>query len=386
MWNKKFAALIGGIVVLAVVGGISFSSGWDKSNQKAGNIVSEKTLDEKVDAIVDKMTYKEKLGQMVMIGIHGTELSDDAAYMLSQYHIGNVILFDRNLQSREQTAKLTADLQRSAKENAHQPVPLFIAIDEEGGRVVRGRNFIEPPPSQQELGNAGETTAVEAWARKTGAALKDLGINVNFAPVADIGSQDTRSYSNDPDAVVKFVKAAAQGYESSREIYALKHFPGIGRGTVDSHKDISSIDVTEDTLFKSDLKPFQALIDEKADQDFFILVSHLKYPQLDKENAASQSHAIVTGLLRKKMGYNGLIITDDLEMGAVAKYGSYRDIGVKAVKAGVDIVMMCHEYPHETDVYLGLLAAYENGELDKDQIDASVRRIVKAKLRNGIPY
>lgn len=386
MWNKKFAALIGGIVVLAVVGGISFSSGWDKSNQKAGNIVSEKTLDEKADAIVDKMTYKEKLGQMVMIGIHGTELSDDAAYMLSQYHIGNVILFDRNLQSREQTAKLTADLQRSAKENAHQPVPLFIAIDEEGGRVVRGRNFIEPPPSQQELGNAGETTAVEAWARKTGAALKDLGINVNFAPVADIGSQDTRSYSNDPDAVVKFVKAAAQGYESSREIYALKHFPGIGRGTVDSHKDISSIDVTEDTLFKTDLKPFQALIDEKADQDFFILVSHLKYPQLDAENAASQSRAIVTGLLRRKMGYDGLIITDDLEMGAVAKYGSYRDIGVKAVKAGVDIVMMCHEYPHETDVYLGLLEAYENGELDKDQIDASVRRIVKAKLRNGIPY
>lgn len=384
MWNKKFAALIGGIVVLAVVGGISFSSGWDK--QKVGNIVSEKTLDEKVDAIVDKMTYKEKLGQMVMIGIQGTELSDDAAYMLSQYHIGNVILFDRNLQSREQTAKLTADLQRSAKENAHQPVPLFIAIDEEGGRVVRGRTFIEPPPSQQELGSAGETTAVEAWARKTGAALKDLGINVNFAPVADIGSQDTRSYSNDPDAVVKFVKAAAQGYESSREIYALKHFPGIGRGRVDSHKDISSIDVTEDTLFKTDLKPFQALIDEKADQDFFILVSHLKYPQLDAKNAASQSRAIVTGLLREKMGYNGLIITDDLEMGAVAKYGSYRDIGVKAVKAGVDIVMMCHEYPHETDVYLGLLAAYENGELDKDQIDASVRRIVKAKLRNGIPY
>jgi len=378
--NKWIKSLAMGLISLGVAVAVGCGQGADKAAEKP------QTLDDKVDAIVANMSYKEKLGQMVMIGIHGTELTDDAKYMLSQYHIGNVILFDRNLQSREQTAKLTADLQCSAKENAHQPVPLFIAIDEEGGRVVRGRNFIEPPPSQQELGNAGETTAVEAWARKTGAALKDLGIHVNFAPVADVGANDTRSYSKDPDTVVKFVKAAAQGYESSREIYALKHFPGIGRGTVDSHKDISSIDVTEDTLFKSDLKPFQALIDEKADQDFFILVSHLKYPQLDKENAASQSHAIVTGLLRKKMGYNGLIITDDLEMGAVAKYGSYRDIGVKAVKAGVDIVMMCHEYPHETDVYLGLLEAYENGELDKDQIDASVRRIVKAKLRNGIPY
>jgi len=394
MMNKKLAAVAGGIAALAVAGGIAFGSSWLRNSQEhdardtAGRSAVEKTLtlDEKVDAIVDKMTYKEKLGQMVMIGIQGTELSEDAAYMLSQYHIGGVILFDRNLQSREQTAKLTAALQKSAKEMARQPVPLFIAIDEEGGDVVRGKSLIQPPPSQQKLGQAGETTEVEAWARKTGVALKDLGINVNFAPVADVGSNDTRSYSKDPDTVVKFVKAAAQGYESSREIYALKHFPGIGRGTVDSHKDISSIDVTEDTLVKTDLKPFQAMIDEKADQDFFILVSHLKYPQLDAKNAASQSHAIVTGLLREKMGYNGLIITDDLEMGAVAKYGSYREIGVKAVKAGVDIVMMCHEYPHETDVYLGLLEAYENGELDKAQIDASVRRIVKAKLRNGIAY
>ncbi|TYZ29802.1 glycoside hydrolase family 3 protein [Selenomonas caprae] len=377
--NKWIKSLAMGLISLGVAVAVGCGQGADKAAEKP------QTLDDKVDAIVANMSYKEKLGQMVMIGIHGTEITDDAKYMLSQYHIGNIILFDRNLQTAEQTAKLTADLQQAASD-AGQPVPLFIAIDEEGGRVVRGKNFIEPPPSQQELGNAGETTAVEAWARKTGAALKDLGIHVNFAPVADVGANDTRSYSQDPDTVVKFVKAAAQGYESSREIYALKHFPGIGRGTVDSHQDISSIDVTEDTLFKTDLKPFQALIDEKADQDFFILVSHLKYPQLDKENAASQSHAIVTGLLREKMGYNGLIITDDLEMGAVAKYGSYRDIGVKAVKAGVDIVMMCHEYPHETDVYLGLLEAYENGELDKDQIDASVRRIVKAKLRNGIPY
>jgi len=131
MMKKKLAALAGGIAVLAVAGSIAFGGNWLKNSQEsaetAGKAVSEKTLtlDEKVDAIVDKMTYKEKLGQMVMIGIHGTELSDDAAYMLSQYHIGNVILFDRNLQSREQTAKLTADLQRSAKENAHQPVPLW---------------------------------------------------------------------------------------------------------------------------------------------------------------------------------------------------------------------------------------------------------------------
>ena len=125
--NKWIKSLAMGLISLGVAVAVGCGQGADKAAEKP------QTLDDKVDAIVANMSYKEKLGQMVMIGIHGTELSDDAAYMLSQYHIGNVILFDRNLQSREQTAKLTADLQRSAKENAHQPVPLFIAIDEEGG-------------------------------------------------------------------------------------------------------------------------------------------------------------------------------------------------------------------------------------------------------------
>ena len=175
-------------------------------------------------------------------------------------------------------------------------------------------------------------------------------------------------------------------HESINEMYALKHFPGIGRGTVDSHQDISSIDISKEELKNTDLKPFQEIIRQQGENGFFIMVSHLKYPQLDPDNAASQSRAIMTDLLRKEMGYNGLIITDDLEMGAVAKYGSYRALGVKAVKSGADIVLMCHEYDHVTELYLGLLEAYENGELDKDQIDASVRRIVKAKLMSGITY
>ena len=174
------------------------------------------------------------------------------------------------------------------------------------------------------------------------------------------------------------LKAATQGYEESHVIYALKHFPGIGRGTVDSHQDVSAIDISREELRNTDLKPFQAIIDRDTDDDFFVLVSHLKYPQLDAKNSASQSRAIITDLLRGEMGYQGLIITDDLEMGAVAKHGSFRQLGVNAVKAGADMVMICHE--HETEIYLGLLEAYENGELDKGQIDASVKRIVKAKL------
>ena len=163
-------------------------------------------------------------------------------------------------------------------------------------------------------------------------------------------------------------------------MYALKHFPGIGRGTVDSHEDISSITATKDELMKRDLVPFKKVIDERQPEDYFILVSHLRYPALDAENPASLSKAIQTDFLRGELGYRGLIITDDVEMGALAKHYSFRELGVKAVEAGSDIVLVCHDYPHETDVYLGLLDAVQDGTIPMERVNESVRRIVKAKL------
>lgn len=334
------------------------------------------TLEAKADRIVASMSTAEKVGQMVMIGIQGTDVSDDSLYMLHQYHIGGVLLFDRNIESEEQTIALTSHLQ----EQAEQKVPLFIGIDEEGGRVSRGRGVIEPPPSQQEIGRSGEVTKAEAWADKTAKRLKELGITVNFAPVADVSADSDRSYSGNPEQVEKFVKAAVQGYETNRVMYGLKHFPGIGKGTVDSHVDISSVTASREVLEKEDLAPFRAIIRDHPELDYFILVSHLKYPAFDTVHPASQSYAVITELLRGDMGYDGLVITDDLEMGAVAKYGRYRDAGVLAIKAGADMFMMCHEYAHQTEAYLGLLDAVEKGEIPMEQIDASVRRIVKAKL------
>lgn len=334
------------------------------------------TLEAKADRIVASMSTAEKVGQMVMIGIQGTDVNEDSLYMLHQYHIGGVLLFDRNIASEEQTIALTNHLQ----EQAGQKVPLFIGIDEEGGRVVRGRSIIESPPSQQEIGRSGETTKAEAWADRTAKRLKELGIHVNFAPVADVSADNDRCYSGDPEQVEKFVKAAVQGYEMNRVMYGLKHFPGIGKGTVDSHEDISSVTASREVLEKEDLVPFRAIIREHPELDYFILVSHLKYPAIDAGHPASQSRAVITGLLRGDMGYDGLIITDDLEMGAVAKYGSYREAGVLAIKAGADMFMMCHEYAHQTEAYLGLLEAVEKGDIPMEQIDASVKRIVKAKL------
>jgi beta-N-acetylhexosaminidase len=344
----------------------------DKQQIKQENL----TIDEKVDQIVESMSQTEKLGQMVMIGIQGTKVDDDSLYMLNQYHMGGVILFDRNMESPEQVKQLTSDLQAQSNEK----VPLFIGIDEEGGDVVRMAEKLTPPPSQKEIGATGDIEQAKIWAIKTTKSLKDMGINVNFAPVADVGSNDKRSYSTDTNTVIDFVRAATKGYQQENIIYSLKHFPGIGKGRVDSHVDSSSIDVTKEILMAEDIIPFKTIIDESDPNDYFILVSHLKYPALDEEYPASLSSKIMTDLLRNELGYKGIIITDDMEMGAVANHNDFRSIGVKAVKAGADIVLVCHEYEHQQEVYLGLLDAVNSGEISQERIDESVKRIIKVKL------
>lgn len=344
----------------------------DKQQIKQENL----TIDEKVDKIVASMSQTEKLGQMVMIGIQGTKVDDDSLYMLHQFHMGGVILFDRNMDSPEQVKQLTSDLQAQSNEK----VPLFIGIDEDGGDVVRMAEKLTPPPSQKEIGATGDIEQARTWAIKTAKSLKDMGINVNFAPVADIGSNDKRSYSTDANTVIDFVRAATKGYQQENIIYSLKHFPGIGKGKVDSHVDSSSIDVAKEVLMTEDILPFKTIIDENEPNDYFILVSHLKYPALDEEYPASLSSKIMTDLLRNELGYKGIIITDDMEMGAVANHNDFRSIGVKAVKAGVDIVLVCHEYQHQQEVYLGLLDAVNSGEISQERIDESVKRIIKVKL------
>lgn len=380
MRKQKIIGIVIIIVIVLAILGISNRSIFndneqviqDKQQIKQENL----TIDEKVDQIVASMSQTEKLGQMVMIGIQGRKVDDDSLYMLHQFHMGGVILFDRNMESPEQVKQLTSDLQAQSNEK----VPLFIGIDEEGGDVVRMAEKLTPPPSQKEIGAIGDTEQARTWAVKTAKSLKDMGINVNFAPVADVGSNDKRSYSTDANTVIDFVRAATKGYQQENIIYSLKHFPGIGKGKVDSHVDSSSIDVAKEILMAEDILPFKTIINESDPNDYFILVSHLKYPALDEEYPASLSSKIMTDLLRNELGYKGIIITDDMEMGAVANHNDFRSIGVNAVKAGADIVLVCHEYEHQQEVYLGLLDAVNSGEISQERIDESVKRIIKVKL------
>lgn len=380
--RKKIIIIV--IMIIIIILGILLNNKNIFSNVEESKSAQEEipiaqqnlTIDEKVDQIVASMSQTEKLGQMVMIGIQGTKVDDDSLYMLNQYHMGGVILFDRNMESPEQVKQLTSDLQAQSNEK----VPLFIGIDEEGGDVVRMAEKLTPAPSQKEIGATGDIEQAKTWAIKTAKSLKDMGINVNFAPVADVGSNDKRSYSTDANTVIDFVRAATKGYQQENIIYSLKHFPGIGKGKVDSHIDSSSIDVAKEVLMTEDILPFKTIIDESDPNDYFILVSHLKYLALDEEYPASLSSKIMTDLLRNKLGYKGIIITDDMEMGAVANHNDFRSIGVNAVKAGADIVLVCHEYKHQQEVYLGLLDAVNSGEISQERIDESVKRIIKVKL------
>ena len=350
-----------------------------EDTKTASSVKPALTVDERVEAVLASMRPAEKIGQMMMIGVLGTQGDENSRYMLQQYHIGGVILFDRNMAEPAQVRSLTAELQLQAG----GVVPLFIALDEEGGEVVRMGNKLEAPPSPLEIGRSGRPELAREWAQRTAKNLQALGINVNLAPVADIGSIGTRHYSTNPAQVTDFVRAAADGYETEHEIYALKHFPGIGRGTEDSHLDHVVIDAPAEQLEAEDLMPFKVMFQEKKPENYFVLVSHILYPALDANAPASLSPRIMTGLLREQLGYQGIILTDDMEMGAVSRYHSFRDIGVKAVLAGADIVMVCHEYAHEQEVYLGLLEALEQGRISEERINASVRRILRAKIAHA---
>ena len=328
-----------------------------------------------VEKILETMTLEEKIGQMMMIGVYGTELNDDIIYSLNAFHFGGIIFFDRNLESVAQSKKFADDLNAAA----NQKLPLLIAIDEEGGRVARGRKFLEVAPSQEEIGLTGDFDLAKYWAIHNAKILKSIGVNINLAPVADVGSRDTRSFGDDALTVANFVDAAAHGYESENFLYTLKHFPGIGKSKIDPHLEVSSVEDSKEILEVEDLPPFKQIIRGHDHSNFMIMIGHLKYDALDPVNSASLSPAVMTGLLREELGFKGVVITDDLEMGAIKNKVDLPALGVKMILAGGDIALVCHNYESQQTVYNGILDAVKRGEISEDRINESVRRIIRLK-------
>ena len=342
---------------------------------------SELSPEQKVDKLVANMSDADKVGQLMMIGIHGKSLNDDAKFMLNEYRVGGIILFDRNMESKDQVKTLITDINKAGKSAGL--TPLFLGIDQEGGAVARMDDKLIKVPPAEEVGKAPVEQAA-ALAKEVGTELKELGFNINFAPVADLGLTYGRSYSTNPDEVVRYASAVGKSYDEAGLWYSYKHFPGIGKTDVDLHADTSIVPVSKETLLSEDTKVFVDLIKKSKPNTYTIMVSHAMYPQIDPDHPSSLSKAIITDWLRKDMGYNGVVVTDDMDMGALAKHYTFGDMAVQSILAGSDILLVCHEYEHMQEAYNGLMKAVKDGRISKERLDESVKRILLMKMSRGM--
>lgn len=374
------------IVAATMIGALALTTGCGLHNpftSKAEPVTyesvaqSELSPEEKVDKLVANMSDADKVGQLLMIGIHGKTLNDDAKFMLNEYRVGGIILFDRNMESKDQVKSLITDINKTGKRAGL--TPLFIGIDQEGGAVARMEDQLIKVPPAEEVSKESVEQAV-SLAKQSGTELKDLGFNINFAPVADLGLTYGRSFSTNPDEVVRYASAVGKAYDEAGLWYSYKHFPGIGKTDVDLHADTSVVPVSKETLLNEDTKVFVDLIKQSKPNTYAIMVSHAMYPQIDADHPSSLSKAIITDWLRKDMGYNGVVVTDDMDMGALAKHYTFGDMAVQSILAGSDILLVCHEYEHMQEAYNGLMKAVKDGRISKERLDESVKRILLMKM------
>ena len=375
MKNKKiFMGLL--LIAILAFSGVFIQLNMDDNSRAEKGKDDDVDNHERIEKLLNKMTLEEKIGQLMMVGFKGTEKSSEITELIEQKHIGGVIYFDRNMKSPKQVARLSNSLQQMAD------LPLMVAIDQEGGDIIRMKERVTPLPAQQDLGKNASIEDMYKVAKLNGTELGSMGININFAPVLDLSKTDKRSLGLDPEKVHQYGKKAIQGLNDVSITGALKHCPGNGRSEIDPHVETSSVEANQLDLENSDIYPFKQIISEMDNQKFFVMVTHIKYPAYDKEKPASLSKIIIEDLLRGKLKYEGLVVTDDLEMGAVNKYFSYDEMGKQAILAGADLLLVCHEYSHELEVYNGLLQAVKAGEVPMDRINESVKRVLTYKLNN----
>ena len=339
--------------------------------------VKNPTLHDAAVKMVADMSLEEKIGQMLLIGIDGTEIDEGALSMLRDYHVGGVILFDRNMNNKYQVTGLNANLQRLNKE--YNKLPLYLCVDQEGGMVARMKQGLIVAPAAARIAEQGTPEDARRWAYQTAMELETIGFNVNFAPVLDIGIPYGRSYGHDAASVSKFTEAACRGYDQAGIIYSLKHFPGMGKSEVDPHTEQYRITASKEILLQEDTIPFKNIIQNFDNQDFMVMVGHLIYTGLDTL-PASVSPKVINNFLRNELGFQGIVITDDMEMGALTSMYGFREMGVAAVQAGVDVLLVCHNYEHQQQVYQGVLEAVKTNKLTTAAIDAAAVRIVENKM------
>jgi beta-N-acetylhexosaminidase len=348
--------------------------------------------------MVDRMSLEEKVGQMFMTYAYGTDADgadprnraeygvDNHRELIERYRLGGILYFvwSDNVQSPRQIAGLSNGIQRAATSSGAK-VPALVATDHEQGLVVRITEPATQFPGNMALGAARDPHLAKAAAEVTGEELRAMGVNQNFAPVADVNvnSQNpvigVRSFSSNPDLVASLTEAQVRGYQGEHVAATAKHFPGHGDTDVDSHTGLPVIDHTREELETIDLPPFEAAIDAGVES---IMTAHIVVPALDDSGRpATLSRPILTDLLRRQMNFEGVTVTDALDMQGVREMFGDDRVPVEAIKAGADLMLM----PPDLDLaYRSVLAAVRSGEIGERRIDQSVYRLLRLKERLGL--
>ena len=324
-------------------------------------------------------TLKEKIGQMIMVGLKGEELTKEEEQLLRNYPFGGFILFAHNLKEPKQILSLCRSLWEIEKEH-----PPFLAIDQEGGRVHRLPAPFTHFPAAAALGRTGNTGLAYRFGLATARELAAVGINLNFAPVLDVHSNPDnpvigdRSLSSDPRQVAALGWAIIEGLRDGGIIPCGKHFPGHGDTTKDSHLELPVVEKDLTALRAVELPPFVRACRNQIES---LMTAHVLYPSLDRDYPATLSQAIIGRFLREEIGYQGVVFGDDLEMNAISKNFSLAEAVLRSVRAGVDVLLFCHETENAVRALEFLYREAEKKKHLKTQTEASYRRIQKLKQR-----
>ncbi len=331
------------------------------------------------------LTLEQKLGQLLMFGFHAEKLGDTEIELIEKYKAGNVILFARNLTSPKQVKELCEDIkQRIIKQTGLVPI---IGIDQEGGVVSRVPEGAVIFPSAMAVAAAGSESDAHLAAYYSARELAAMGINCNFAPVADVNTNSqnpvigVRSYGNTVQSVIPYMQAVHDGIVKAGLLPSVKHFPGHGDTAVDSHLGLPVVEKSKEELENCELAPFAHAINSGTP---CVMVSHMLFPAYDDSGVpASMSAPIMQGLLRKEMGFDGLIISDCLEMGAIVDNYGTSEAFAKGVAAGLDIGCISHTAQLAIDALKLTKKALLSGEMSMERLDDAVSRIIEAKKRFG---
>jgi len=344
------------------------------------------------------LPLEQQIGQFFFIGLPGTDLDSDTQSLVNEIQPGGLIIFGRNVAAAEQL--------RSLVDGASEllPVPPLVGIDQEGGLVDRLRRIFTPMPAARKIREHGDLAAARALGRITGEVLRMLGFNINFAPVMSIMTEDrdllsnglySRSFGRSPGEVLGYTTVYMRGLQGAGCLGCLKHFPGIGAGEVDSHEQMPMVRLTHEDLMGQDLAPYIELFQRQDDRVRCVMVSHGGFPNIDINRGftgglvvpASLNYQIVTKLLREELGYQHLVVTDDLEMGAISRHCEIEDAAVRAFLAGEDMLLICAHPEIIRRGYHALLAAAKDGRVSEERIHASLDRIanIKATVEPPLP-